>query len=187
MIEHLYSPLMSDVIVRLLNFNQSVLRKDSDDYPDLESMDKNSNNGKDEVNEISDTHAQEVRIATVFSIIERFGIGYTFDQQLSALDCLTELADDPNILSIMLRPSSLDLIKTLLQQASQQDEEASKQVKTICYRYLIAVLNKTFKETAKGEENTMHADGWKLSRTGKFIADFGSDANAENEKLRTEL
>ena len=33
----------------------------------------------------------------------------------------------------------------------------------------------------------MHADGWKLSRTGKFIADFGSDANAENEKLRTEL
>ena len=71
---------MSDVIVRLLNFNQSVLRKDSDDYPDLASMDKNSNKSKNEVNEISDTHAQEVRIATVFSIIERFGIGYTFDQ-----------------------------------------------------------------------------------------------------------
>ena len=32
MIEHLYSPLMSDLVVRLLNFSKSVLRKQSNEF-----------------------------------------------------------------------------------------------------------------------------------------------------------
>ena len=75
MLEHLYSPMMSDLIVRLLNFNKKVLERRSSDFSDgLEE-----NKEAEEVQEVSEIQAQEIRASTVFSIIERMGIGFTFD------------------------------------------------------------------------------------------------------------
>ena len=80
MIEHLYSPLMSDLIVRLLNFNKSVLKTQSDLYSDTINSPEFKLPNEEDKDEISETQASEVRAATVFSIIERLGAGYTFDQ-----------------------------------------------------------------------------------------------------------
>ena len=70
MLDHLYSPQMSEIYVRMLNFNKSVFtRKDSGSItPDGTAQ------------SISESAAQEIRSCTVFAIIERIGTGYSFDQ-----------------------------------------------------------------------------------------------------------
>ena len=46
--------------------------------------------------------ARVIRQGTIFSIIERLGASYSFDQQKTALSCLLELPDDPLILSVLV-------------------------------------------------------------------------------------
>ena len=122
---------MSDIIVRLLNFNSSVLtRKDSPDS----SAEKVSTPSQLTVTE---TSAQEIRSCTVFSIIERLGPDHSIDQQLSALSCLLELPREGPILTVMTTPASLDLIKTFI-----QSEDAA--VKANCFKYLHNLLSRTF-------------------------------------------
>ena len=72
--------MMSDLIVRLLNFNNKVLkRRTSDLSNNMDEIDKKSDESESNVDEISESQAQEIRASTVFSIVERLGIGYTFD------------------------------------------------------------------------------------------------------------
>ena len=87
MVDHLYSPQMSDIFVRLLNFNKSVFTRLSSQSPvssSEESM-RNSTPANTAQSSFSETAAQEIRQCTVFSIIERLGTGFTFDQQKTAL------------------------------------------------------------------------------------------------------
>lgn len=62
MVDHLYSPQMSDILVRLLNFNKTQNSKAS---PTSDNFNENT--------------AQEIRQCTIFSIIQRIGTGYSFD------------------------------------------------------------------------------------------------------------
>jgi hypothetical protein len=102
---------MSDIIVRLLNFNKSVFtRKNSaNDSTKLESSSEPA------LEAVSEHAAQEIRQSAIFSIIERIGSGYSFDQQQSALSCLKDLPEDAQILSVLTAPSSLEQLKSFLQ------------------------------------------------------------------------
>ena len=100
----------------------------------------------------SESAAQEIRSCTVFAIIERIGTGFSFDQQKSALNCLFELPDDPQILSIMTRPSSLEQIKSFL----QIDDE---NVKTNCFKLLHNLLCRTFDKPAENDWSSVSSAG----------------------------
>ena len=73
MLDHLYSPQMSEIYVRMLNFNKSVFTR-----KDPASQSESVKNGT--AQSFSESAAQEIRSCTVFSIIERIGTGYSFDQ-----------------------------------------------------------------------------------------------------------
>ena len=75
MLEHLYSPQMSELIVRILNFNSNVLSRGGDS--------PYSSNGTPQTPQqptLTETSAQEIRSCTVFSIIERLGPDYRLDE-----------------------------------------------------------------------------------------------------------
>lgn len=58
MLEHLYSPQMSDIFVRLLNFSRSVFEDDI------------VSEGEDQrAPSVTETAAQDIRQCTIFSII----------------------------------------------------------------------------------------------------------------------
>ena len=81
----------------------------------------------------------------------------------------------------MLKPSSLDLVKTSLQQASLQDEESSQVSKTTCYKYLMAILSKTFSETGKDGDSS-----WRITKTGNYIS-FPGDQSEDRTKLLSDI
>ena len=145
MLDHLYSPQMSEIYVRMLNFNKSVFTR-----KDTASQSESDKNGTTQ--SFSESAAQEIRSCTVFSIIERIGTGFSFDQQKSALNCLFELPDDPQILSIMTRPSSLEQIKSFL----QIDDE---NVKTNCFKLLHNLLCRTFDKPAENDWSSVSSAG----------------------------
>ena len=160
MLDHLYSPQMSEIYVRMLNFNKSVFTR-----KDPASQSESDKNGT--AQSFSESAAQEIRSCTVFSIIERIGTGYSFDQQKSALNCLFELPDDPQILSIMTRPSSLERIKSFL----QIDDEG---VKTNCFKLLHNLLCRTFDKPVENDWNS-------VSSAGVFSPDKEAQRGDENE------
>ena len=78
MLNHLYSPQMSDIFVRLLNFNESVFtRKSSADSMQSSNVELESLKSLDNA---SLAAARVIRQGTIFSIIERLGTDYSFDQ-----------------------------------------------------------------------------------------------------------
>ena len=87
MLDHLYSPQMSDIFVRLLNFNKSVFTSKSpgdslvDSSEVVNKSDDKTENSTDAKAAFSVNAAHEIRSCTIFSIISRLGSDYSFDQQ----------------------------------------------------------------------------------------------------------
>lgn len=138
MLDHLYSPQMSDIFVRLLNFNRSVFaKKEGSPKSNSDESGKMSTPEAKATLSTSETVANEIRQCTIFAVIQRIGTGYSFDQQKSALGCLLDLPEDAQILSVMTRPSSLEQIKSMLQ---IEDED----VKLNCFKLLHNMLCRSF-------------------------------------------
>ena len=132
---------MSEIFVKLLNSKESPFESKTTEETTESAAKSEDSSGS---SAFSENTAQEIRQCTIYSIIQRIGADYTFDQQRSALECLTELPDDAQILSVMTRPSNLEQIKQFL----QIDDE---NVKATCFRLLQHLLKRTFAENSSGE------------------------------------
>ena len=93
---------MSDIFVRLLNFNESVFTRKSTTTDSMQSSNVEQESMKSLGDSASLAAARVIRQGTIFSIIERLGSDYSFDQQKTALSCLLELPEDPQILSVLV-------------------------------------------------------------------------------------
>ena len=82
MLDHLYSPQMSDLFVKLLNYNKSVLTKKEQpsSSTDNSTKPKSATESSSPTEGLSEVAAQEIRDITVFGIIQRMGTAYSFDQ-----------------------------------------------------------------------------------------------------------
>ena len=88
--------------------------------------------------------ARVIRQGTIFSIIERLGTDYSFDQQKTALSCLLELPEDPQILSVLVQESTFEQIIKFL----RVNDDA---VKTNCFKLLLNIMSRIFEKAPTNE------------------------------------